>query len=113
MSALRFVLVVAWMGLLALTLRATDLLGSAASALFIIDFRHPWRATFNTDFSIHVLLLAWWVIWREKSRTAGILCALGCLFGGLFTLGYLFAATWRGRRDARGLLLGCHAAGQS
>ena len=83
-------------------------LGSEGGMLFVADFAHPWRAQFNTDFSIHLLLFMTWVFWRETSKAIGTLAALGCLMGGLFTLPYLLVAIWRAKGDVRALLLGAH-----
>ena len=110
MKTLRIVLILAWLALLAITVHAITALGSDAARVIVSDFSHAWRAQYYSDFIIHVLLLAGWVWWRENSRLIGCLCALGCVAGGaLFTLVYLFAATFRADGDARRLLLGRHA----
>ena len=109
MRSLSALLIVLWCLLVGLTVRAVDMLGSAAGALFISDFQHPWRAQFNTDFSIHLLLFIVWVVWREKSKAAGIAFGLLCLMAGLFTPLYLLLAVFRANGDPKKLLLGSHA----
>ena len=76
--------------------------------IFFSDFSHAWRAQFNTDLSLHLILFAIWVFWRENSKLVGLVCALLCVLGGLFTFLYLAIAAYRAR-DARSLLLGVHA----
>ena len=81
-------------------------LGFAEGMVFVSDFAHPWRAQFNTDFSLHILLVATWVFWREDNIAAKVLCALGCFMGGLFTFPYLLVSLLRSGGDVRKLLLG-------
>jgi len=108
MSSLKFLLALLWAALVIITWRALHELGSDGGMVFVSDFLHPWRAQFNTDFSVHLLLLAIWVYWREQSKAVGIACALLCLLGGLFTLPYLWLAVHRARGAFRRLLLGAH-----
>ena len=77
--------------------------------MFFSDFEHAWRAHFNADFSMHLLLFIVWVVWREESKAAGILFGLLCLLGGLFTPLYLLLAIYRAGVDPRKMLLGSHA----
>lgn len=88
---------------------AVQKLGMNEGMVFVSDFAHPWRAQFNTDFSLHILLLAIWVFWREQSVAAKVLCALGCFMGGLFTFPYLLVSLIRCGGDMRKLMLGRHA----
>jgi hypothetical protein len=108
MGLLRGYLVVAWVLLAAITAHAVMTLGAAGGNVFFTDFSQPWRAQFYTDFTLHVLPIAAWMIWREQSKVVGILCAVGAAAGGLFTLLYLLVATYRARGDVRALLLGRH-----
>jgi hypothetical protein len=92
-----------------LTVRATLLLGAGGSWVFVTDFDQPWRAMINSDFSVHVLLVVLWMLYRERLIVVGILCALGELLLGMpFTLLYIIAVTYRERGDMRRVLLGCH-----
>jgi hypothetical protein len=109
MNALKVLLIVLWIVLTGITIYAIQILGSAGGMVFITDFQHPWRAQFNTDFSIHILLFIVWVFWREKSKAIGLVSALLCLMGGLFTLLYLLFAVHQAKGDPKKLLLGTHA----
>lgn len=103
---------VAWIGLLLITLIAVQRLGAmAAIDLFFGDFANPWRAQFNSDFLIHLLLFAGWIGWRTSGRALALLLAgLSIFFGGMFNLPYLAVALVRARGDMRRLLLGRHGA---
>ena len=98
-----------WIVLVLVTWRAMAELGLGGGNVFVSDLSHPWRAQFNIDFSLHLILLAVWVFWREQSKVLGLVCALLCALGGLFTFPYLLVAVYRARGDARMLLLGTHA----
>lgn len=107
-----FVLVatVAWGVLLYITIRATGMMGVAAVMdTFNGDFSHPWRAQFNTDLLIYLLLGAGWMIWRTRSRRQGILMAfLTVMLGSLFILPVLVLATIR-TGSIKAALLGRHS----
>jgi hypothetical protein len=110
MNLFRVALVIAWGVLAFITWRAISLLGSDAAYIIIDDFSQPWRAQYYTDFILHVLLVAAWVFWRERSKAVGAACALACIGGGaLISLAYIFIATYRAEGDARRLALGVHA----
>jgi hypothetical protein len=111
MSSFRIVLLVLWIIICALVIRALVELGLGASAVFLDDFRQPWRAMINSDFSIHLLMVALWILYRERSPTVGVLCALGEFIVGMpFTLMYLLVVTFREKGDMRRVLLGRHFA---
>ncbi len=101
----------AWALLLAITLHAVAARGLLeAPATFLGDFGHPWRAQFYTDFSIHVLLAASWILYREGGRAAGVAVALLAVgLGALFTIPYLLVALGKAGGDPKRLLLGRHA----
>ena len=109
MRGFRVFVALCWIVLLAVTWRAVAELGMGAGTVFFSDFSQPWRAQFNTDFSLHLLLFAVWVFWREHSKLVGIACAVFCAFGGIFTFAYLLVSLARSRGDVRDLLLGTHA----
>ena len=109
MKALSALLIVLWCLLAGLTVYAVSTLGSAGGAVFFSDFQHPWRAQFNTDFTLHLLLFIVWVAWREDSRRMGVFWGLLCLMAGLVTPLYLLLAVYRAHGDPRKLLLGAHA----
>ena len=86
---------IAWVILFYISAHAVAAMGvNAAGPVFLDQFNHPWRAQFGADFSIHLLLVAAWMIWRSPSW---IVCAvLAINLGALFTLPYVVIAAWRG-----------------
>ncbi len=109
MTFLKVLLCLLLLTLLALTAHAVVAQGLSGGNIFFTDFTHPWRAQFNADLSIHLLLFACWVAWREHTPAIGLICALACALGGLFTLPYLLVAALRARGNATALLMGRHA----
>jgi hypothetical protein len=107
-TSFRVLLCIGWAVLLIVTLQAVSSLGlDAAGQTFFDDLSHPWRAQFNADFGLHLLLVAAWMVWRSKSLLVGLLCGLlAILMGGLFTLAYLLVASIRVQGDFRKVLLG-------
>lgn len=110
MLAFRSALVVAWLAIMAVTVNAITTLGISGLGLFVTDFSHPWRAQFNADFSVHLLLVMAWIVYREGRLWRGLLLALPVVLGSVYTLPYIFVATFRSRgrfapllRGARGL----------
>lgn len=89
----------AWLCVCFFTYRAIATLGvSGVGELFFSDFTHPWRAQFNADFGLHLIVMAGWVAWREKSFPKKIGFGLACIFlGGLFSFAYIFIATFYAR----------------
>jgi hypothetical protein len=111
MTILRLFLILLWVAIAAVTLWALAELGPiAATTTFLSDLSHPWRAQFYADLEAHLLLIGAWMIYRERSRGAGVVCALlTLLLGALFSLPYVLQASLRARGDARRLLLGARA----
>jgi len=109
MILLRGYLLLGWLLLIAITVWAVSSLGLEGGKVFFSDYAHGWRAQFYTDFLLHVFPITAWVIWREPSRVVGLLCGIGTLFGGVFTLLYLLVATYRAKGDVKRLLLGSQA----
>jgi hypothetical protein len=109
MTLLRAYLILGWLLLAGITAWALTTVGPDGGKVFFTDFTDPWRASFNTDFLLHVIPFTAWVIWREPSKAVGLLCGIGTLFGGMFTLIYLLVATYQAGGDARKLMLGKHA----
>lgn len=99
---------IAWIVLFRVSAHAVAAMGvNAAGAVFIGDFAQPWRAQFNTDFTIHLLLVAAWMVWRSRSWIIGLLCGvLAINLGALFTIPYAALALYRARGDIRAALLG-------
>jgi hypothetical protein len=104
----RVAVAVAWLIVTWISVAAVSQMGfGAASDIFIGDFAHPWRAQFNADFSAHLLLMAGWIIFREKRLLVAMsFGAAGILFGGVFSLAYIFVATFRCEGSFQRLLLG-------
>jgi len=109
MRGLQLLVLATWVVLFAVTWRAATELGLGGGNVFFSDFAHPWRAQFNTDLSLHLLLFAVWVFWREHSKLLGSVCAVLCALGGIFTFLYLGIAVYRAGGDIRAFLLGAHA----
>lgn len=107
----RLLLCAGWAVLLLVSIRAVTAMGlGAESGVFIGDFAHPWRAQFNTDFSLHLLLAAAWMVYRARSWALGLVWAvLAINLGALFTLAYLLVVSIQARGDMRAVLLGRHA----
>ena len=60
-----------------------------------------------TDFSLHLLLVAAWMIYRSRSWVVGIICAILAInLGGVFTLAYLIVVSVQAKGDMRKVLLG-------
>ena len=113
LNLFRLALAAAWVVIFWVSFQAVSRMGfGAAGDVFVGDFAHPWRAQFNGDFAIHLLLVAAWMIYRSKSWIVGLVCAaLAINLGGVFTLAYLLAVSFRTDGDIRKLLLGWRAAG--
>jgi hypothetical protein len=107
----RLALCVAWAILFAISVRAVSQMGfGAAGGVFIGDFAQPWRAQFNGDFAVHLLLVAAWMVFRSRSWVVGLICGLLAVnLGGVFTLAYLLAVSFQTKGHMRKLLLGRHA----
>lgn len=112
MQILRAILIVGWVLVMWVSIHAVQAMGASASGdIFMRDFSHPWRAQFNTDFSFHLLLMALWILYREKRLIRGIpFAVLSILVGGAFSLAYILVATFAAKGDFRRLLLGDRAA---
>jgi len=108
----RVALCAGWAILFVISFQAVNRMGfGAAGDVFIGDFAHPWRAQFNGDFALHLLLVAAWMVYRSRSWIVGVICGLlAIMLGGLFTLAYLLVVSFQARGDLRQVLLGRHAA---
>jgi hypothetical protein len=107
----RVILVAAWLVLLWVSAKAVAAMGAnAAGAVFFGDMAHPWRAQFNVDFALHLLLVAGWLTYRDRVWIRGLLFGvLAIMFGGVFTLAFLLVETFRTKGDMRRVLLGNRA----
>ncbi|MET0377950.1 MAG: hypothetical protein ABW049_03075 [Spongiibacteraceae bacterium] len=110
MNIFRLMLACALAVVVAITVHAIQQMGMQAGDIFFGDFAHPWRAQFNADFTAHLLLMAAWMIWRERQLWIGVLCGiLAIVMGGAFSLAYILVASFNVKGDVRKLLLGAHA----
>ncbi len=101
---------VAWAVLCYITVHAVQTMGLAALMdSFNGGFADPWRAQFNIDLIIYLLLAAAWMVWRAHSRWTGIVFALLAVnLGSLFILPVLVFAVIR-TGSVKGAVLGRHA----
>ena len=106
MLVFRAGLVVAWVGIVVVTVNAVSALGLVGGRVFFPDFSQAWRAQINGDFGLHLLLVVGWIVYRERRLGRGLLLGVPALLGSVYTLPYIFVATFRanGRFDV--LLLG-------
>lgn len=104
-------LAVGWVVLTYVSVQAVRQSGFAASgSTFLGDFAHPWRAQYNTDLFLHLLLVATWMVYRSRIWWVGVICGLLAIQGGaVFTLAYLLVISLRAKGDLRKVLLGWRA----
>jgi hypothetical protein len=104
-------LLMGWALTLYVSVHAISAMGvNAAGQFFIGDMSFPWRAQFNTDFAMHLLLAAAWMIYRSKSWVVGLICGvLAINLGAIFTFAYLLVVSIRAKGDMRKVLLGAQA----
>lgn len=110
-TVFRLLLCAGWVLLLFVSIHAVRAMGlGGAGAVFMGDFAHPWRAQFNTDFSLYLLLAGAWLIYRARSWGLGLVWAvLAINLGALFTLAYLLVVSIQAKGDMRQVLLGRQA----
>ena len=66
-----------------------------------------WAGQFNLDLFIAFVVLAMWMVWREKGAASGWLAAAGIFsLGMIFVLGWLIWQLSRHRSDVSLVLLG-------
>lgn len=104
----RIALAVMWVALFWVSAKAVASMGAgAAGAIFFGDMAHPWRAQFNTDFGLHLLLVAAWITWRSRNRLLGLLGGImAIVFGGVFMFAYLMVLSFTAGGDVRRILVG-------
>ena len=107
----RILIIIMWCMFAALCLFVINTAGWDDVNLFFSDISAgSWRAVFNVDFIIHLLLVAGWVAWKEKYSFSGVILAVFCFCGGaLFSLLYLLYLSVVNRGDLAKVLLGKHA----
>jgi len=93
MAILKIFLLLGWLVMPAVSRRAVSKLRYNWPQFFFSDIAKPtWRAQFNIDYLIQLFLFAAWVMWRETSRLAGVLCAFIASFSALRSA---FRICWR------------------
>lgn len=101
MLAFRIALVAGWCALVWFTVAAIEQTGPfGAGAAFFSGAATAWQAQFNVDLGVHLLMVAGWIAWREKTllRKVGF-GAAAILFGGVFSLPYIFLSTFGASRS--------------
>ncbi|MEN8819858.1 MAG: hypothetical protein ABF271_02000 [Abyssibacter sp.] len=111
MTPLRGLLVISTLAIYGFTIAASLSQGLFWPAIAVHDLMAlGWRAQFDVDFIIHLLLLATWVVWREGADGRAYLFGfLSVVMGGMFSFPYLLHATYKAHGEPRALLLGVHA----
>ena len=109
--AFRLVLAAAWLLVVSVTIHASTYGGpNGWIAAFASDLRQPWPAQFDTDFTVHLLLMASWIAFRARTLAWGLVGAVLAILGGsLFSLLYLLVMSFQVKDDWRTFLLGRHA----
>jgi hypothetical protein len=95
-----------WLMMLAITAYAVATVGPGGLQLFVTDLANPWRAQFNVDFSVHLLLVMAWIAYRERQLPRGLVLAAPVVLGSLYVLPYVVHATFRAEGRVDALLLG-------
>lgn len=115
MNAMRIMLIIASIGIYTLTVIAIKSQGWNWPAVAINDLLAlDWRTQFDFDFIIHLLLLAFWVVWREGATAKAYLFGfLSIIMGGMFSFPYIVFAIYKAKAQPRALLLGVHAQKQA
>ena len=108
--AFRTCLAFAWLVVLAVTFHASNVAGpNGWIPALAAEIHQPWPAQFDVDFTVHLLLMATWIVFRARTWTWGLVWGCLALVGGsLFSLAYLLVLTFQVKGDWRRLLLGRH-----
>jgi hypothetical protein len=109
----RIALAIGWLVIAWVTIQAGQQLGfDKVGALFFGDMAHPWRAQFNIDFLLHLLLVGTWMVWSNANRALGLVFALLAATGGaMFTFAYLLIRSFQTGGNIKQILLGRHYQG--
>jgi hypothetical protein len=112
MTRLRTYLIIATLVIFAVSIYVVSTAGFNWPAVYFGDLiQLDWRSQFNTDFLLHLGLLATWIVWREGFSAKGWLFGVLSIFmGGMFSFPYLLLATYKAKGNPKALLLGVHDA---
>ena len=110
MTAIRVFLLLSTLLIYAMTIIASVQYGINWPAVAINDLlAMNWRSQFDTDFVIYLLIVAFWISWREGFTFKGHVFAFtSVVMGGMFSFPYLLYISYRSGADARKMLLGVH-----
>ncbi len=111
MKAVRYFLAFSIVIIYAVTILAIKDTGFNWPIVYFGDLLNlDWRSQFNTDFLIHLFLLATWISWREGFTPKGhIFGFLSIFMGGMFGFPYILIAIYTAKGDPKKLLLGVHS----
>lgn len=115
MKSMKIMLLIATVGIYTLTVIAINSNGWNWPAVAINDLLAlDWRTQFDFDLVIHLLLMAWWIVWREgMNAKAYAFGFLSIVMGGMFSFPYIIFAMVKAKAQPRALLLGVHAQEQA
>lgn len=108
MPIIRILLLLAWLSVVAVTVVAVRSQGMDASMqVFMQDLAAlDWRAQYDADLMVHIVLIGLWAAWRQKFSLQGIVTGLLCGFGSLFSAIYVLGLTLYHKGDMTAVLLG-------
>jgi len=111
MKCLRLFLLLSTVAIYLLTIIAVKNYGFNWPAVALNDILSlNWRAQFDIDFIVYLVIFAIWVVWREGGATkAYLLGALSIFLGGMFGFPYIIYASYIARGNPKALLLGVHS----
>lgn len=115
MWKLQISLVIFTLLIYALTISGINAQGWFWPAVFFGDLLQlNWRAQFNGDFLMHLLLLATWTWWREGGGVRGSVIGFLCVFmGGMFSFPYLLYLIIRNKGSFTSVFMGVHRQAQA
>ncbi|MDJ0517080.1 MAG: hypothetical protein QNJ74_12780 [Trichodesmium sp. MO_231.B1] len=110
MKFLRFFLGISTLIIYVVTVYAVATKGINWPAVYFGDLLNlDWRSQFNSDFLIHLFLLATWISWREGFTIKSFIFGFFSIFmGGMFSFPYLLYATYKARGKPKEILFGVH-----
>lgn len=110
MKTLRIFLIISTVAIYVVTIFALNTKGMNWPAVYFGDILElDWRAQFNTDFIIHLVLLATWIAWREGFTFKGYIFGFLSIFmGGMFGFLYILVASYIAQGDPKKIVLGVH-----
>ncbi len=110
MKFLRFFLGISTLIIYLVTIYAVATKGINWPAVYFGDILYlDWRSLFNSDFLIHLFLLATWISWPEGFTVKGFIFGFLSIFlGGMFGFPNILYATYKAKGEPKDILLGVH-----